>query len=212
MRSVPLRILSLLIASSVVGDGGLAQERGAPRPGSDVQVKVRQYRETAISPDGTRVAWVEEAAREDGARPHSAIFLADLPADERIPRRITAGDDKVGCVERSIAWSPDGKRIAFLSDRDKEGQFQVYIAPAEAGEVRQLTKVAGLLADPRWSPDGTRLGVLFTRDATKAIGPLQPGEAPTGVIDEKVLEQRLSTIDLHSGELSRGVPSRHVCL
>ena len=127
-------------------------------------------------------------------------------ADERIPRRITAGDGKVGCVERSIAWSPDGKRIAFLSDRDKEGQFQVYIAPAEGGEVRQLTKVAGLLADPRWSPDGARLGVLFTRDATKAIGPLQPGEAPTGVIDEKVLEQRLSTIDLHSGELREVSP------
>ena len=109
----------------------------------------------------------------------------------------------------SNARSP-GRRMANESRSfpitTRPGQFQVYLAAAEGGEVRRLTTVTGLLADPRWSPDGARLGVLFTRDASRAAGPFQPGEALTGVIDEKVVEQRLSTIDLHSGEVREVSP------
>src|SRR5207237_9224458 len=165
------------------------------------------YRETAISPDGKRVAWVEgfDGAAEPSSG-HSGIFVADLATGGRTPRRIAAGGGKDACAEHSIAWSPDGGRLAFLSDHDKVGQLQVYVAPADGGEAKRLTTVSGFLADPRWSPDSTRLGVLFTKDAAKATGPLQPGEARTGVIDEAVLEQRLSTIDLSSGEFRQVSP------
>ena len=157
------------------------------------------------------MAWVEESAGEAGD--DAAFGRSSSPTLRRMsePRRITAGDGKAGCVDRSIAWSPDGKQIAFLSDRDKQGQFQVYVAPAEGGEARRVTTVTGLLADPRWSPDGARLGVLFTRDATQAPARCSPARPSTGVIDEKVLEQRLSTIDLHSGELREvSPPDMHV--
>jgi dipeptidyl aminopeptidase/acylaminoacyl peptidase len=187
----------------------VSQGQSISPPGRNQQAKVRQYRETVISPDGKRVAWVEELNDEAGASaPHSGIFVAELgvDADERTPRRIVAGDGKTACVEHSIAWSPDSSRVAFLSDRNRPGQFQVYLAAAEGGEVRRLTSVNGLLADPRWSPDGGRLGVLFMRDSARAAGPMQPGEALTGVIDEKVVEQRLSTIDLHSGEIREVSP------
>jgi dipeptidyl aminopeptidase/acylaminoacyl peptidase len=202
MNSIRLRTAVLFIASSIAGVTVRAQDHLASPPRRHEPVKVRQYRETAISPDGKRVAWAEELNDEAGAAvPHSQIFVADLGTDERNPRRITAGAGKAACVERSIAWSPDGRSVAFLSDRDKPGQFQVYIADVEGGEVKRLTNVTGLLADPRWSPDGARLGILFTRDSSRAAGPLHPGEALTGVIDEKVVEQRLSTIDLHTGEI-----------
>ncbi len=167
----------------------------------------RNYRETAISPDGRRVAWVEGLDGAGEPSPgHSGIFVADLARSGGMSRRITAGDGKTGCAEHSIAWSPDGGRIVFLSDHDKVGQLQVYVAPVDGGEAKRLTAASGFLADPRWSPDGGRLGVLFTENASKPAGPLQPGAAPTGVIDEKVLEQRLSTIELSSGEFRQVSP------
>ena len=209
MPSMPLRVSVLLVSLLVPGVPVSAQDRGVAGPRRDEPTKVRNYRETAISPDGKWVAWVEEL--DDGeSSGHSAIFVTELAVTEAATRRITAGDGKAGCTEHSVAWSPDGGRLAFLSDHDKEGQFQLYVAPATGGEVKRLTRVTGFLTDPRWSPDGTRLGVLYMKDA-KATGPLQPGEIKTGVIDEKVIEQRLCTINVSSGEFRElSPPELHV--
>ena len=207
MRSDPARLVLLLLSSFVVTGRVLAEEQVAPHLGRVDQARVRPYREATISPNGNRVSWVEELAGE-GGEPSSqtAIYGADLANGGGSPRRIAAGDGKSGHAEHSVAWSPDGERLAFLSDRDKEGQLQAYVAPAEGGEARRLTSVTGFLADPRWSPDGKRLGVLFTQDAPKAAGPLQPGTAQTGLIEEKVYEQRLSMIDVASGEFRQVSP------
>ena len=78
-----------------------------------------RFLQTAISPDGAHIAYVEAL----GAPNQSAIYIA--------PRtRVTAGDGKAPCDERAIAWSPDGKQLAFLSDREKKEQLQLYVAPA----------------------------------------------------------------------------------
>jgi dipeptidyl aminopeptidase/acylaminoacyl peptidase len=207
MRPFPLRLFASFIALLIAGFPVAAQDRGTPRPEQDQPATVRNYRETAISPDGKRVAWVEilEGASGPSSGP-SGIFVADPAADGGMPRRITARDDRAGCAERSIAWSPDGKQLAFLSDLDRAGQLQLYVAPAGGGPARRLTTVSGFLADPRWSPDGARLGVLVTEGAAGATGPFQPGGAHTGVIDEKVLVQRLATIELSTGGLRQVSP------
>ena len=121
----------------VAGVRVIAQDRSRSRPGHDEPEKVRNYRETAISPDGKRVAWVEgfDGAGEPSSG-HSGIFVADLASGGGMPRRITAGDGKAGCAEHSIAWSPDGGRLAFLSDHDKAGQLQVYVARRWTAERR----------------------------------------------------------------------------
>jgi dipeptidyl aminopeptidase/acylaminoacyl peptidase len=137
---------------------------------------------------------------------HSAIFVADLEPGDKAPRRITAGAGNAEAAEHSIAWSPDSDRLAFLSDQDKEGQLEVYVAPARGGQSKRLTSVTGYVADPRWSPDGNRLGVLFTEGASQAVGPLQAGASQTGLIDEKVLEQRLCTIELSTEEFRQVSP------
>jgi len=187
----------------------LAQDRTAAGPRREERNKVRNYRETAISPNGKWVAWVEELNAEESSR-HSSIFVTELAASEGAPRRIPAGDGKASCTEHSVAWSPDGGRVAFLSDHDREGQLQLYVATLEGEGAKRLTAVTGFLTDPRWSPDGTLLGVLFTKDA-KATGPMQAGEVRTGVIDDKVPEQRLSTINLSSGEFRQvSPPDLHV--
>jgi dipeptidyl aminopeptidase/acylaminoacyl peptidase len=207
MRPDSARLVLLLLSLFVATGQVLAESQDAPRLERVDQARVRPYREAAISPNGKRVSWVEELAGEGGEpSSQSAIYIADLADGGGSPRRITAGDGKSGCAEHSVAWSADGERLAFLSDRDKAGQLQAYVAAAEGGEARRLTSVTGFLANLRWSPDGKRLGVLFTQDAPKAAGPLQPGIAQTGLVEERVYEQRLSSIDVASREFRQVSP------
>jgi hypothetical protein len=57
-------------------------------------------------------------------------------------------------------WSPDGQRIAFVSNRD--GNLEIYSARMDGGDLRRLTNNPGNDSDPAWSPDGTR--IAFTSD------------------------------------------------
>jgi Tol biopolymer transport system component len=158
------------------------------------------FKEVAISPDGRRVAWVEALPNKKGTpSPHSAIYVADLNSPEAAPRRITAGDGAAAHTEHSLAWSPDGSRLAFLSDKEKKDQLQLYLAPADRGPVRKVTSLTGHLAGPRWSPRGKEIALLFIENATRTPGPVQAGSGEVGVIEEYVEEQRLTVVNLDSG-------------
>ncbi len=140
----------------------------------------KTFDQTAISPDGKQVAWVENS--KEG----SAIFISAISGGTS--RRITAG----GQSESAIAWSPDSKQIAFLSDAGNPGQPQIYVVNGGGASPRKLTSVKGFLASPGWAPDGKTIAFLFTENAERAAGPLVAEKAQTGVIKEAVTEQRLA--------------------
>ena len=153
---------------------------------------VREVTEVSISPDGAQVAWVEMGTR---------IYIEDLRASSTTPRRISAGNGTQDCAERDVVWSPDGRRLAFLSDAQNGGQAQIYVSEASDGVARQLTHLTGFLTRLAWSPDGKTLAVLFTENAPRAAGPLQAEVPDTGVVEEHIYEQRLTTLDVTSGAL-----------
>ena len=90
--------------------------------------------------------------------PYTDIVEADL--DGKIIRRLTdaKGYDAEG------AWSKDGKRIAFCSDRD--GDPDIFVMNADGGDVRQLTNEPGYDGGPFISPDGK--WVIYRSDRKKA--------------------------------------------
>jgi Tol biopolymer transport system component len=57
-----------------------------------------------------------------------------------------------------LAWSPDGRRIAFLSDRN--GEFDIYVMNADGTGQRNLTRNPAFDSDPVWSPDGRRIAYV----------------------------------------------------
>jgi TolB protein len=57
--------------------------------------------------------------------------------------------------DSSPVWSPDGKQIAFNSDRD--GDDEVFVMDADGTNVRQLTANDDWDSDPAWSPDGKQI-------------------------------------------------------
>src|SRR5262249_40856981 len=77
--------------------------------------------------------------------------------------------------EHGARWSPDGARIALLSDGAQRGVFQVYLAEAEhLSKPRPCPPVQGTVEYLRWSPDGTRLllGVAPTGTRPLFVAPV----------------------------------------
>ena len=159
-------------------------------------------RQVAISPDGQRVAWVEA----NGASPHG-IFVCSLASPASTRRRITAGSGDDASEEHEIAWSPDSRQLAFLSNAQTPDQLQLYVAKVTGGEARKLTDLKGSLDAPSWSPDGKTLALLFTENAPRLPGPLEPMALPSGVIGGKIYEQRLTTVDVATGRVRQLSPA-----
>ncbi len=160
---------------------------------------VHVFGQVEISPDGKQVAWAEYLTEANGAPSgNSAIYVAELK-NPAAARRISAGVGGVSHSEQGIAWSPDSKRLAFLSDAAKPGQQQLYIVSAAGGPARKLTQLKGFLSSPGWSPDGKTIALLFTENAERAAGPLVAETPDVGVISEDIHEQRLTLVDAVKG-------------
>lgn len=168
----------------------------APRP--DDQYRLRIATEPRLSPDG-RLAVVTlqtVAPGFDGYR--RALWLVTTDAS-RPPRQLTLGTKQ----DRHARFSPDGRTLAFISDRralveedptrraseagDREDRDQVHLLPLEAGEARRLTDLPRGVDGFEWSPDGTRIvAVSASHGATRAeddrrrglARPTEPGSPP----------------------------------
>jgi dipeptidyl aminopeptidase/acylaminoacyl peptidase len=192
-----------------------ARSKEAPKPNPsapldaviDALFAAHTFEQTAISPDGKKVAWVEKLVAKNGVSDgNTAIYLADTEAAAP-PKHITAASGVAARAEGSVSWSSDSKQIAFLSDALKLGQLQLYVANVVGGAPKKLTNVKGLLAAPSWSPDGKSIVVLFTENATRAAGPLVAETPETGEIKDAYFEQRLALVDVASGELRQISPA-----
>lgn len=110
-----------------------------------------------LSPDGRSVAYVVKVADRERDTYRSALWIVDFDGGE--PRQITAGERQ----DMLPRWSPDGRRIAFVSDRGEvpEGKERaprnVFVLDLAGGEARQLTRFDHDVHDLAWSPDGRTL-------------------------------------------------------
>ncbi|GAC1621963.1 MAG: S9 family peptidase [Candidatus Acidiferrum sp.] len=166
-----------------------------------------RFEQTSISPDGKTVAWVETLLGKDGAPDgNTAIYLANVDGSST-PKKISAGIGPAVHAEGSVAWSPDSKRLAFLSDAAKPGQLQLCVTNSSGAPAKKLTSVKGLLAAPQWSPDGRTIATLFTENATRASGPLVAETPETGEIKDAFFEQRLALVDATTGKFRQISPA-----
>jgi dipeptidyl aminopeptidase/acylaminoacyl peptidase len=162
------------------------------------------YREVAISPDGTHVAWVKTAHGKGSSGRSSTIHVVERAARSVEPRRVTAragsspGD---AASERGIAWSPDGESLAFLSDAAEAKQLQLHVFNRRTGVVTQLTSRRGYWKSPVYSPDGRSIAVLFTENASRPTGAVEAIPLPTGLVDTAVETQRIALVDVASHDV-----------
>jgi dipeptidyl aminopeptidase/acylaminoacyl peptidase len=116
-----------------------------------------------LSPDGRSVAFVRTTTDVPSGARNADIWIA--AADGSSPPKLLVGGEK---SENTPRWSPDGRRLAFISARG--GDPNVYVADADGGNVRAVTKLAGGVQPPLvFSPDGSTLA--FVSDVKQGTAP-----------------------------------------
>jgi dipeptidyl aminopeptidase/acylaminoacyl peptidase len=151
----PIACLAVISLASALGASSvLLAQNGRAMTIEDLLGGVR-VSDPQLSPDGRSVAYLRTTTDVKSGRRNADIWM--VAADGGEPRELVGGEKS----ENTPRWSPDGRRLAFISTRD--GAAQVYVADAGGASVRKITDLSmGVLPPLVFSPDGTR--VAFVSD------------------------------------------------
>ena len=126
----------------------------------ELAVDLRLPAEPRLSPDGALVAFGVSPAGHPTTDRISTLFV--VPSDGSAPPRALTGNEHNNVSPR---WSPDGRTLAFLSDRVTRGEAQVCTVALEGGEPLRLTSLDGGVANAAWIPGGGAIAFTATRHA-----------------------------------------------
>lgn len=173
--------------------------RGQEKPAGDsakvltpeAALNLRAISDLQFSPDGGRVAFV----------------VAEPPKGERRARHIWVFEKKTGAArqftfstkdESSPRWSPDGKQLAFLSNR--EDQQQIYALRTDGGEAAALTKGKRTVQSFAWSPDGKQIAFLAPEAKSDAEEKKEKDKDDARVVDKEDKHARLWLLTIATSE------------
>lgn len=168
-----LSIVALFIAGqTLIGTSATAQTARTRLTAADI-FQLEYAADPQISPDGQWVVYVRRFSDIQTDRRYSNLWL--LKTDGSVHRPLTTGRTH----EEAPRWSPDGKRLAYLSD--KTGSVQLYVRFMDTGESFAITSVPSAPVNPVWSADGTQLAyTALVAEPPLVIGtPLTPPPGAT---------------------------------
>jgi len=129
-------------------------------PTMEQSLNLKSVNGPRISPDGRYVAYqVQKTNWEENAF-ESEIWIAVTGTGDTY--RLTNSKKS----NSNPVWSPDSKRLAFISDRD--GKRQIYLIAPAGGEAIQLTNVETAVSGMSWSPDGSSIAFTAADPESKA--------------------------------------------
>lgn len=163
---------------------------------------LRFLHSATLSPDGKQVAYSLATHDADDDADYEQLWLLSIATGAA--RQLTFGKQR----NHSPQWSPDGKTLAFISNRS--GKAQIHLLPVDGGEARQLTEFKqGIGGGPVWSPDGKQLAFSAGPQPDQPHDPTLPYRLTRhvyrfdaiGYLDPAV--QDIYVIDVTGGEAQR---------
>src|ERR1041385_8183543 len=207
---LPFSIALLILTSLSVAQGQPASTKpDPPEPrakdgkklltATDI-LKIKGVGSPRISPDGARVAYTaNEVKMEKDKEWKQTTHVWVVSTAGGNARQYTRGDKSATAPE----WSPDGSMLAFLTDREKDGERQVWMMMADGGEAWAVTSHKGGVSGFHFSADGKRLVLTATDQPNKDEEDRKKVKDDTMVIDHDLKMTHLWVYDLDKKEEKR---------
>ena len=207
---LPFSIALLILTSLSVAQGQPASTKpDPPEPrakdgkklltATDI-LKIKGVGSPRISPDGARVAYTaNEVKMEKDKEWKQTTHVWVVSTGGGQARQYTRGDKSATAPE----WSPDGSMLAFLTDREKDGERQVWMMMADGGEAWAVTSHKGGVSGFHFSADGKRLVLTATDQPNKDEEDRKKLKDDTMVIDHDLKMTHLWVYDLDKKEEKR---------
>jgi dipeptidyl aminopeptidase/acylaminoacyl peptidase len=175
-----------VVATAVSVHAQIALPKVAPTV--DQILSLKRAGSPAISPDGRLVAYTVRETNWDDNAYETEIWLADAAGGT--PRQLTNAKKS----SRAPAWSPDGSKLAFISDRTDKSQ--IYIINPGAGEADAVTSVEDGVNGFEWAPDGKRIAYTATEAKSAALKDREKKYGEFKVVEQDYRMAQLFVIDL----------------
>ena len=177
-----MKIISLVVALFLTG----LDQSGIGKPAKltmDTFMEMESVATPDISPDGKHIIFTRSYVDKINDQNRDNLWIVDV--DGQRVRELTHGNWR----DNSPVWSPDGKRIAFISDRD--GTRQIHVMWIDTRDIAQLTHLTRGASGLTWSPDGKKIAFTSTiEDKDPILQVKLPGKpdgakwaAPAVIID-----------------------------
>ena len=180
----------MILVVSCFGVAGPSQT-----PTVEQSLNLKSVSNPRISPDGHYVAYhVQKTNWEENAF-ETEIWIARTDSGDTY--RLTSSKKS----NSNPVWSPDSKRLAFISDRD--GKRQIYVIAPAGGEAIQLTNVETSVSGMSWSPDGGSIAFTAADPESKARKDRKERYGEYEVVQSDYYFTHLWTIGVPSGAIEK---------
>jgi dipeptidyl aminopeptidase/acylaminoacyl peptidase len=192
-----IRLVAIPLALSLLAISAPAQQKRGMT--FDDVLAMKGVSDAQVSPDGRWIAYAVTTVSLKENAPDTDVWL--IATEGGSPIRLTTSKKN----DSGPRWSPDGRRLAFVSAREERPQ--IFLISPFGGEAERLTESKTGVQDFEWSPDGRRIAYVARQEPTAEEEKKQKDKDDAIVVDKDFKFSRIWVIDVETKKATELVKS-----